>query len=385
ARTMPKSPAELGAGAYFILSSGIEDAADAAQVLEIAAKASTIGLGETERVANALTTVLNAYGKSAEEAASVSSVLFKTIELGKITGQELAGALGRVIPVAASLNVSLPELNAALATMTKSGLSTAEAVTSLRAILKTFISPESAKRFDALGISAATLRDMITKQGLNAALQELGKRLRGNPAATAELFREQEAQVGVFTLLGKGADEYRRILDELIVAQKEATATMIAAEKQFATLDARLETLSVTIQKEFIAAFGTATPAIKATVASVQQMSTEGRALAFVLDKLAWFITVSVEAWLLFKATVEKAGEAIVSILADIVRLTEKIPFLNTALGALGITTARLREIQENFGESAERSLEAAIDLEAEYLSTRQEIEKLAAQTDRTK
>src|SRR3990167_11064073 len=54
-KTLPKSPAELGAGAYFILSSGIKDVATASEVLELSAKASTIGLGETKTVASVLT------------------------------------------------------------------------------------------------------------------------------------------------------------------------------------------------------------------------------------------------------------------------------------------------------------------------------------------
>ncbi|KKM74961.1 hypothetical protein LCGC14_1395000, partial [marine sediment metagenome] len=118
------SATELTKGLYQALSAGAAPAG-AVRLVGEAALFAKAGLTDTLTAVDLMTTILNAYGKSAEEAAAVSSTLFKTIELGKTTGQELAGALGRVIPVAASLNVSLPELNSALATMTKSGLSTA--------------------------------------------------------------------------------------------------------------------------------------------------------------------------------------------------------------------------------------------------------------------
>src|SRR3972149_1957741 len=111
-KSLPKSSKELGAGAYFILSSGITDAADAAGVLEIAAKASTVGLGDTAVVADALTTVLNAYQMEAGEAGRVTDVLMQAVKDGKAEADAFSGVLGRVVPIAAQMGISFEEVAA---------------------------------------------------------------------------------------------------------------------------------------------------------------------------------------------------------------------------------------------------------------------------------
>ncbi|KKM82881.1 hypothetical protein LCGC14_1315020 [marine sediment metagenome] len=371
------SATELTKGLYQALSAGAAPAG-AVRLVGEAALFAKAGLTDTLTAVDLMTTILNAYGKSAEDAAAVSATLFKTIELGKTTGQELAGALGRVIPVAASLNVSLPELNSALATMTKSGLSTAEAVTSLRAILKTFISPESAKRFDELGISAATLRDMITKDGLNAALQELGKRLGGSTAKTAELFREQEAQVGVFTLLGAGADEYKRILDELIVAEKEATATTIAADKQFDTLDERFKAIGVTIQKEFIIAFENMLPAIEGVLTSFGATGVSGENLRIILNAIAWSVLALTQAFLFWKGTIE-------AFLLSLERMhLATLEFQKRAFGLIGVVgnldkrIAAARDTVDSLTNAMQTDLEQVGKLEAKLVELGQDLKFVA-------
>src|SRR3990167_1756910 len=109
-KTLPKSPAELGAGAYFILSSGIKDVATASEVLELSAKASTIGLGETKTVASVLTSVMNAYQLKATDAAKATDTLVNIVKLGKGEPEEFAQALGFVIPIAAQMGVEFEQL-----------------------------------------------------------------------------------------------------------------------------------------------------------------------------------------------------------------------------------------------------------------------------------
>ncbi|KKL12497.1 hypothetical protein LCGC14_2535180, partial [marine sediment metagenome] len=154
------SATDLTRGLYQALSAGVAPA-QAVRLVGEAALFAKAALTDTLTAVDVMTTVMNAYGLSADKAASVSSVLFKTIELGKITGEELSSSLGRVISAAAQLNIDLPELNAGIATMTKSGISAAEAMTTMVAILRTFTTPEATKRFEELGISQADPRHHI--------------------------------------------------------------------------------------------------------------------------------------------------------------------------------------------------------------------------------
>ncbi|MDD5699540.1 MAG: phage tail tape measure protein, partial [Victivallaceae bacterium] len=76
----------LAKGLYDILSASI-DPAKALDVLAVSAKAARAGITDTGIAADAITTLLNAYGLSADHAESVSDLLFKTVKKGKcVTG-----------------------------------------------------------------------------------------------------------------------------------------------------------------------------------------------------------------------------------------------------------------------------------------------------------
>lgn len=213
-RSMPKSPAELGAAAYFILSSGIEDVADASKVLEVAAKASTIGLGETKDIANALTTVLNAYGMSAERAGYVTDIMIEAVKQGKAEASEFASVLGRVVPLAAQMGISFEEVAANLATFTRLGVSAEEAATGLRQVMASLLKPtqQQEEAMADLGFSAEGLRKSIREKGLLATLDDMLKATGGNEAAVAKLFPNIRALTSVLGTAGVQMDGYTDIL-----------------------------------------------------------------------------------------------------------------------------------------------------------------------------
>jgi TP901 family phage tail tape measure protein len=371
------SATDLTKGLYQALSAGVEPA-QAVKLVGEAALFAKAALTDTLTAVDVMTTVMNAYGLSADKAASISSVLFKTIEEGKITGEQLSSSLGRVISTAAQLNIDLPELNAAIATMTKTGVPAAEAMTTMSAILRTFTSPEATKRFDELGISQAKLRDIIAKDGLNAALEELDKRLKGDTAATTNLFRESEAQKGIFILLGKGADEYKRTLGVLKKAQEEATATSIAAAKVFATMKARLETISVTVSKELTIAFMNLEPAINAVLTSLGATGASGENLRIILNAVAFSITFLTQVLLLGKGVVE-------AFLLGLERMNLAwLEFQQRLLGATARFTNLNRRVREarnvvdDLSNAMQTDLEQIGKLEAKLAELGQDLELVA-------
>jgi TP901 family phage tail tape measure protein len=126
---------------YDIVSAGFNDAADSAMVLNEAAKLAVGGVTTAAAAADLLTTALNAYDKSADEAADVSDILFTTVKLGKTTMGELAQNMGMMLPMAKSVNIALGDVAAALAVVTANGINTAEASTAINAMMKDFIKP----------------------------------------------------------------------------------------------------------------------------------------------------------------------------------------------------------------------------------------------------
>jgi TP901 family phage tail tape measure protein len=170
-RRVPQSAQELAAALYDIVSAGVE-VGKVTQVLELSAKAAVAGVTDTKTAARAGLTVINAYGKSINDLESVYDVLFKTVKEGVLTFEDISSAIGTVLPVAVAANVEFEEIAASIAAMTKVGIDTNRATTSLRSGLIALKAPvgESKAAMDALGITwkgwIPTLKQ-IHEKGIN--------------------------------------------------------------------------------------------------------------------------------------------------------------------------------------------------------------------------
>lgn len=192
-----ESTEALAGGLYDILSASI-DASDAIGVLEVAVKAAKGGMTDTAVAADAITTMINAYGLSAKDAADVSDLLFSIVKRGKTTFAEIAPNIGKVATIAASAGVSLEELGASLSAMTRNGVRTENAMIALQAIITSFLKPttESAAMAKSLGfeLSAAAIKS----EGLASIFEKIG---RLSPDAISKLFPNVRALRGVLPTL----------------------------------------------------------------------------------------------------------------------------------------------------------------------------------------
>jgi TP901 family phage tail tape measure protein len=128
----------LSKGLYDILSASV-DAGKAVDVLRASVVAAKAGLTDTGIAADAITTILNSYQLNAEQAGDVSDWLFAIVKRGKTTFAELAPSIGKIASTAAIAKVSLEELGAMVATLTRAGIRTDEAMTSVNGVLRTFM------------------------------------------------------------------------------------------------------------------------------------------------------------------------------------------------------------------------------------------------------
>ena len=136
----------LSKAKYDIVSAGFSNAADSAKVLEVSSKLAVGGVTSVAEAADLLTTSLNALGLGADQTTKVANELFTTVRLGKTTMTELSATLGQVLPFARSAGLGLQGVGAAMATLTASGISTAQATTSLRATLVSLQSPAKSSK-----------------------------------------------------------------------------------------------------------------------------------------------------------------------------------------------------------------------------------------------
>lgn len=128
------SAAELADNVYNAISAG-QETADAVGFVENATKLAKAGFTDTGSALDILTTIMNAYGLEAEDVTKVSDTLITTQNLGKTTVNELASAMGKVIPTAKANNVELSDLASMYAVMTSNGIATAETTTYLNSML----------------------------------------------------------------------------------------------------------------------------------------------------------------------------------------------------------------------------------------------------------
>lgn len=226
---------QLNETVYQAISASV-DQGKAVEFAATAAKLAKGGFTDSATAVDVLTTALNAYGEQSgltEE--SVSDMLITTQNLGKTSVNELAGSIGKVIPIARSYNTDLQNVAASYAVLTKNGIKTRNATTYLNSMLS------------ELGDSGSGVSKVLKdKTGKNfAELQGEGKSLydvlgilsdsvNGNSTAFQDLWAKQNAGTAATSLLNAGSKEYARTLKAM---ERSTGATAKAAGTMGDTYD----------------------------------------------------------------------------------------------------------------------------------------------------
>lgn len=211
-----KRPRELADALFAVTSAGARGA-EALDILERAAKASAIGLGDTRSIALAVTAATTAYGSEVLSAAAATDVLVNTVKFGNLEASELASTLGRVTPIASQVGLSFQDTGAFIATFTRLGGDAAEATTALRGILGSLAKPgtDAAKALAEMGLSAEGLRRTIQEDGIAQALQQVIEGADGNVEALARVIPNVRALTGVLATAGSQGESFAEIQREI--------------------------------------------------------------------------------------------------------------------------------------------------------------------------
>lgn len=236
---------EIAEAAYQAISAG-QDTGNAVAFAGQASMLATAGFTSSASAVDILTTALNAYGKGADEAGHVSDVLLTTQNLGKTSVDELAGSMGRVIPLAAAYNVSMENLSSGLAIMTANGIATAEASTYTKSMLNELgdtgstvgkiLKQQTGKSFAELNADGKSLGDV---------LQVLYDSVGGNATKFAGLWSSVEAGTGALSLASSGADKFNGVLQQM---QADSGATQTAYDTMTDTMAYKLDGVKTNAQ-----------------------------------------------------------------------------------------------------------------------------------------
>ncbi len=259
-----ESTKTLSKGLYDILSASVAPV-KAMDVLSISVKAAAGGITSTAVAADAITTVLNSYGMAADEAGKVSDILFAIVKRGKTTFGELAPKIGMVTSIAHTAGLSLEELGAAIATMTRAGLQTPIALTAMRGILNSFLKPteEAIQASEEFGLTLDSVT--LSSIGLTGVLAQL-------KGATAEqlasLFPNIRALAGMAALSGQAGKQ----LEDLKLMLNSTGLSQEAFEKMTKTLSFAMGQFGATIKVAGISLGEVLAPYIKDVTSYVKKL-----------------------------------------------------------------------------------------------------------------
>ena len=224
------SSLDLLSASYDVASAGFGEVAELSDVLKASQLGATGGFSELATVADATTSVLNAYGLSSDQAAKLVDGFIQTQNDGKIVVDQYAQQIGRLAPIAAGAGVGIDELNAAISTVTATGVPVESTFAGLRQVIASIQKPtgEAKKAAEALGIQfdAAALKS----KGLNGVLSDIVNSGKASEETLAILFGSVEARTAILPLLNDRLVTFNKNLENQAKAQ--GTAAKAAFEAQ---------------------------------------------------------------------------------------------------------------------------------------------------------
>jgi TP901 family phage tail tape measure protein len=316
------STTDMADGLYNVISA-LGDTADTEKILEINARAAAAGLSTVTDAINLTSGVTKGYGDiSAAATQKASDLAFTTVKLGQTTFPELAGALGRVVPIAAKLNLSQEELFATFATLTGVTGKTSMVSTQFAAVLTGLMKPTTgmSKAVEKLGFAGS--ESMLQTLGFKETLDALIGTTDGSAEAVGKLFGSQEALVGIFALTGEQAGIY----DEKLKAMGASVGATDEAFKE---------------QTEGINASGFAWKQLKIELTVVAQQIGDELQPVFttVVSALKDDLIPAVKEWI---AWFNELSPSIKNVVLGVLAVTVALPPLLVLLGTIGIVIGGL-------------------------------------------
>ena len=287
------SSLDLLSASYDVASAGFGEVAELSDVLKASQLGATGGFSELATVADATTSVLNAYGLSSDQAAKLVDGFIQTQNDGKIVVDQYAQQIGRLAPIAAGAGVGIDELNAAISTVTATGVPVESTFAGLRQVIAAIQKPtkEASDAAKELGIDFSATA--LSTKGLGGVLEELVAKGGASEETLAKFFGSVEARTAILPLLNDQLVSFNKNLEN------QANAQGTAAEAAF--------TASNTIQGQ-LTRLGTA----------FTNLTTDGSEFGVIIRETLKVAAVTVEALAAAAKLVAAPFRAIIALTAEV-------------------------------------------------------------------
>lgn len=213
-----KDANEIAKGLYTAASAGFRGA-EALEVVRMTAKGAAAGLGDVGVTTETVVKALNIFGYEGDRAQEVMDKMFGIVDAGLLTFEELSNSFPRAATSAGALGISLNEVGASLATVTKTAGSTEQAATAIDGVLTGLMKPTEELKNLIKSWGYENAQAAIEAEGFTGVLDRLKEATHGDVEATAELFANKRALRALFPIIGESAEDYAEALD--LVADSE--------------------------------------------------------------------------------------------------------------------------------------------------------------------
>lgn len=268
------SATELMKGYYQVISAGVKGVKAQMDTLVVASKTAKAAHIEQAEVIKGVTKFLAGYEGQVRTATEAADLLFTIEKEGQTSVAELIPYIGGLAKISNTLNVSQYELGGALATVSQTAGSTAEAVTQYEAVLAGIVKPSEQMIAFLRSLGYETGEQAIKAMGFVGVLRAIQEATGGSSVALGELLGRKEAIKGFLALGSEGFST----LEEKIAAMPEGIGAMDKAWKDYeGSLNGLWDTFKNTVVAMVIETVGKHAPEIKSALAGVTRAVRENK------------------------------------------------------------------------------------------------------------
>lgn len=233
ANELGRPVAEVAEAEYQTLSNQVVKAGESFNFLTDAHKLALATNSSLVDSVQALSSSLNSYRDENLSASHASDILFKSVELGRLRLSEVSNTLGKFLPLASEMGISMEEASAAFVTMTQAGVKANTAIVYMRALMTSMLKPSKTMGEVLQSLGADTFPQLVEQSGgLSNALERIMSYAKEAGIGIEQLTPNTRALNAILTITGDNAERFSNVLKGI---EDSAGAADLAASKMEST------------------------------------------------------------------------------------------------------------------------------------------------------
>lgn len=260
---------QLVQGYYQVISAGVTEPVEALDLLTTAAQTAKAAHVSQDEAVRALTKMMAGFGDEMKTTSDAADLLFGIEKEGQTTVAELVPIIGGLATMSHNMAVSGNEMGAALALITQTAASSAEAATQYEGILNALIKPTDTMVDLIKSWGYETASQAIEAEGFADVLKRIKEEVGDNEQALGDLFGRKEAIVGFLALATDGFSKF----DETIKDVSDSTGSASKAFNNWSqTGQASMDAMYASLSNLSIIAGETFAPMIKQIIDKISEL-----------------------------------------------------------------------------------------------------------------